>query len=210
LLKIYWRPFARALIAPRRTRPTPRPSTFSTSLSTFNFQSKIQVNYDSLNAKAGQLNNFGLIINPSQRGFLHFRQVKRASTYEWGRDFCPAIQAIHQKFPYNYIHTDARILEMLNLFANDDAVRNLLEAPSALPESALAVDLVAQLLNEREVYSDDDTIKQASAVLGDSGKSRHSRNNNRRTRRSGKAIAAGAAAGIDGAAVDAIVLAVRV
>jgi hypothetical protein len=46
--------------------------------------------------------------------------------------------------------------------------------------------------------------------LGDSGKSRHSRNNNRRTRRSGKAIAAGATAGIDGAAVDAIVLAVRV
>ena len=143
----------------------------------FNFQSKIQVNYDSLNAKAGQLKNFGLIINPSQRGFLLFRQVERASTYEWGRDFRPAIQAIRQKFPYNYVHTDASILEMLNLFAGADAVRNLSEAPHALPESALAVDLVAQLLNERDVYSDDDTVEQASAVSGDSGKSRRSRNN---------------------------------
>jgi hypothetical protein len=119
----------------------------------FNFQAKIQQNYDLLNAKAGQLKNLGIIISPSLRGFLLFRQVEKASTYEWGRDLCPAIQTIRQKYPYNHAHDDVSIGEMLQLFAGADAVRNLSEAPAALTESALAVDLVSQLLNERPVSS---------------------------------------------------------
>ena len=137
----------------------------------FNFQAKIQQNYDLLNAKAGQLKNLGIIISPSLRGFLLFCQVEKASTYEWGRDLRPAIQTIRQKYPYNHAHDDVSIGEMLQLFAGADAVRNLSEAPAALTESALAVDLVSQLLNERAVYSDDDSIEQASAVSADSRRS---------------------------------------
>jgi hypothetical protein len=68
---------------------------------------------------------------------------------------------------------------MLTLFAGADAVRNLAEAPTVIHESALAVDLVSQLLNERDVYSDDDsaTNEQASAATAESGDTRH---NNRR------------------------------
>ena len=36
----------------------------------FNFQSKIQVNYDSLNAKAGQLKHMGILLGPSIIGFI--------------------------------------------------------------------------------------------------------------------------------------------
>ena len=100
---------------------------------------------------------------------------------------------------------------MLNLFAGADAVPNLSDAPFALPESALAVDLVAQLLNERKVYSDDDTIKQASLPCrGTVGNQDVHATTTERTRGAGKAIAAGAPAGIDGAAVEAIILPVRV
>jgi hypothetical protein len=95
----------------------------------FNFQTKIQQNYDSLNAQAGQLNNLGIIINPSLRGFLLFCQVEKASTYEWGRDLCPAIQTIRQKYPHNHAHDDASILEMLQLFSGADDVCNLSKAP---------------------------------------------------------------------------------
>jgi hypothetical protein len=63
---------------------------------------------------------------------------------------------------------------MLQLFAGADAVRNLSEAPAALPESALAVDLISQLIHERDNYSDEESIEQASAVSADSAKSRHS------------------------------------
>jgi hypothetical protein len=59
---------------------------------------------------------------------------------------------------------------MLTLFASADAVRNLAEAPAAIHETALAVDLVSQLLNERDVYSDEDsaTNEQASAATAES------------------------------------------
>ena len=66
---------------------------------------------------------------------------------------------------------DASILEMLQLFAGANAVHNLSEAPAALPESALAVDLVSQLPNERDIYSDDESVEQASAVSADSRRS---------------------------------------
>ncbi len=116
----------------------------------------------------------GIIISPSMRGFLLYRQVEKASTYEWGRDLRPAIQTIRQKYAYNHSHTDASITEMLQLFAGADAVRNLSEAPAALPESALAVDLISQLIHERDNYSDEESIEQASAVSADSAKSRRS------------------------------------
>ena len=61
---------------------------------------------------------------------------------------------------------------MLSLFAGADAVHNLSEAPAALPESALAIDLIAQMLNERDIYSDEETIEQASAVSVNSGPGR--------------------------------------
>eukprot|EP00804_Cyclotella_cryptica_P030132 CCRYP_009545-RA/>CCRYP_009545-RA protein AED:0.64 eAED:0.35 QI:0/0/0/0.5/1/1/2/0/417 len=135
----------------------------------FNFQSKIQVNYDSLNAKAGQLKHMGILLGPSIIGFILLRQVKKASTYEWGRDLRPAIQTLRQKYPYNHTHDAASIAEMLTLFAGADAVRNLAEAPTVIHESALAVDLVSQLLNKRDVYSDDDstTNEQASAATAE-------------------------------------------
>jgi hypothetical protein len=159
-------------------RPT-NEDTFAKALQVFrtdfNFQSKIQTNYDSLNAKAGQLKHFGITIGPSILGFLLFRQVEQASTYEWGRDLRPAIQTIRQKYHYNHVHDTVSIAEMLSLFAGADAVRNLSQAPSKLPESALAVDLVAQLLGEHEVYSDDDTTEQASAASAESGTSRRPR-----------------------------------
>ncbi len=53
---------------------------------------------------------------------------------------------------YNHVHDAASITEMLKLFAGGDSVHNLSAAPASLPESALAVDLVSQSLNEREVY----------------------------------------------------------
>lgn len=159
-------------------RPT-NDDTFAKALqvfqTSFNFQSKIQTSYDSLNAKAGQLKHFGITIGPSILGFLLFRQVEQASTHEWGRDLRPAIQTIRQKYHYNHVHDAVSIAEMLSLFAGADAVRNLSQAPSKITESALAVDLVAQLLNEREVYSDDDTTEQASAASTESGTSRRSR-----------------------------------
>jgi hypothetical protein len=96
----------------------------------FNFQSKIQVNYDSLNAKAGQLKHMGILLGPSIIGFILLRQVEKASTYEWGRDLRPAIQTLCQKYPYNHTHDATSIAEMLTLFAGADAVRNLAESPS--------------------------------------------------------------------------------
>lgn len=160
----------------------------------FNFQSKIQVNYDSLNAKAGQLKHMGILLGPSIIGFILLRQVEKASTYEWGRDIRPAIQTLRQKYPYNHTHDAASIAEMLTLFAGADAVRNLAEAPTVIHESALAVDLVSQLLNKRDVYSDDDsaTNEQASAATAESGDTRHNnrkddgKHNRRERRDSGK------------------------
>eukprot|EP00804_Cyclotella_cryptica_P026368 CCRYP_007673-RA/>CCRYP_007673-RA protein AED:0.52 eAED:0.52 QI:0/0/0/0.5/1/1/2/0/639 len=131
----------------------------------FNFQSKIQVNYDSLNAKAGQLKHMGILLGPSIIGFILLRQVEKASTYKWGRDLRPAIQTLRQKYPYNHTHDAASIAEMLTLFAGADAVRNLVEAPTIIHESALAVDFVSQLLNERDVYSNNDSATNKQANL---------------------------------------------
>ena len=76
---------------------------------------------------------------------------------------------------------------MLTLFTGMDTVRNLAEAPTALPESALAVDLVSQMLHESELYTNDDsaTNEQASAATADSGYTRRTsrKDNERRDRR---------------------------
>ena len=139
----------------------------------FNFQSKVQTNFDTLNAQAGQLKHFGIILGPSITGFILFRQVEHASKYDWGRDFQPHIQTIRQKYPYNHIHDATSIADMLQLFAGADSVRNLSAAPATLPGSALAVDLVSQLLQERDVYdTDDEATEQASAVSAESSNTR--------------------------------------
>ena len=56
---------------------------------------------------------------------------------------------------------------MLSLFMGADAVHNLLEAPTAVAQSALAVTLVVQLLNGcngNYEIDNDATIEQASTA----------------------------------------------
>ena len=143
---------------------------------------KIQQNYDMLNAQAGKLKAVGIVVGQSILGALLFRQIDHAQKHEWGRDFRQAIQTIRAKYPYNHVHDTASISDMLLLFAGADAVRNLSEAPASLPESALAVDLVTQILQERDHGAHDDTSTEyASAVTSDSDSSAKTRRSRKKS-----------------------------
>ena len=152
----------------------------------FNFQHKVQQNYDTLNANAGKLKSVGIKVDPSFLGFLLLHQVELAQKHEWGRDFRSAIQTIRKQYPYNYVHDATSITDMLAEFAGTDAVRNLSEAPTTLPEQANAVDLVSQFLRgDADNYDTDDesktTYEQAAAVQSDSESSAETRRSRKRT-----------------------------
>lgn len=152
----------------------------------FNFQQKVQQNYDTMNANAGKLKSVGIQLNPSILGFLLLHNVERAQRHEWGRDFRTSIQTIRKKYPYNHIHDATSISDMLAEFAGADAVRNLAEAPSSLPEQANAVDLISQLLRgQDDTYETDDEsdphMERAAAVQSDSESSADTRRSRKRT-----------------------------
>jgi hypothetical protein len=92
----------------------------------FNFQHKVQQNYDTLNANTGKLISVGIKVDPSFLGFVLLHQVELAQKHEWGRDFCTAIQTIRKQYPNNYVHDATSTTDMLAEFAGADAVRNLL------------------------------------------------------------------------------------
>ena len=148
----------------------------------FNFQHKIQHNYDNMHATAGKLKSVGIVLEPSLLGLLLIHQVELAQKHEWGRDFRTAMQTIRKKYPYNHVHDSISINDMLAEFAGADAVRNLSEAPSSLPEQAAAVDLVSQLLRSDDYdIADDSSTEQAAAVHSDSESSAETRRSRKRT-----------------------------
>ena len=151
---------------------------------TFNFQQKIQTNYDALLATAGKLKAVGIIIPASIRGHILLHQLEQAQREEWGRDFRSCMQNLRKSYPYTHVHDDASIAAILHEVAGADAVRNLSEAPTSLPERAHAVNsLVSSILRSAAEYeTDDDTVtEQASAVASDSDSSAETRRSRRRT-----------------------------
>ena len=148
---------------------------------TFNFQHKVQQNYDNLHANAGKLKAVGITIEPSLLGFILIHQIELAQKHEWGRDFRTAIQTIRKTYPYNTVHDSTSINAMLAELAGADAVRNLSDAPANLPEHAAAVDLISQLLHGSAAdYADDSTVEQAAGVHSDSESSVDTRRSSRR------------------------------
>jgi hypothetical protein len=151
----------------------------------FNFQQKIQVNYDALLATAGKLKSVGIIVGPSIRGHILLHQLELAQREEWGRDFRSCMQTLRKSYPYTHVHDDASIAAILHEMAGADAVRNLSEAPTAITEHANAVNsLMSTILRQAEEYAtDDDTAtEQASAVTSDSESSADKRRSRRKTR----------------------------
>ena len=150
----------------------------------FNFQQKIQVNYDALLAKTGKLKAVGIIVPPSIRGHILMHQLEQAQRESWGRDFQSCMQNLRKSYPYTHVQDDASIAAILNEVAGADAVRNLSTAPTALPEHANAVNsLVSSILRSAKAYDTDDAsaIEQASAVTSDSESSAETRRSRRHT-----------------------------
>jgi hypothetical protein len=151
----------------------------------FNFQQKVQTGYDSLLATAGRLKAVGIIIPPSIRGHILLHQIEQAQKEDWGRDFRPCVQTLRKSYPYTYVHDDASIANMLAELAGADAVRNLAEAPTSLPERANAVSAVmSSILRNSEAFEtddDEDTTEYASAVASESDSSVETRRPRRKS-----------------------------
>jgi hypothetical protein len=69
--------------------------------------------------------------------------IETAVSEEYGRKFCPALQAIRRQYPYNHVHDASSLSNMLTKLFGADAVSKLKDAP--LPTQRAANVVTKQL-----------------------------------------------------------------
>ena len=151
----------------------------------FDFRKKVGVNVEMLKAKAAKVQSYGIKIDTALIVLTIFANVERAVTYEWAREFRPAMQVIRSKYNYDYTHDDTSLADILQQLAAADSVRNLKEAPEPEKGAAYAVQeqmtLLQQMMQDSMDFEEDEA---AMAVQSDSDSSIEPRRRKKSTKQS--------------------------
>ena len=131
---------------------------------TFNFQKKVGANMELLRAKVGSMQSYGITIDKTQLSLILLANIKTAASEDYGREFCPALQTIRRKYPYNHVHTAASLLDMLTKLAGANTVRKLKDAPAPTQGVAHAVNKQLKSLSKLFRTPSDSEDESASEV----------------------------------------------
>ena len=80
-------------------------------------------------AQAAHMQSYGIAVGADHLALIILSNLDQAAREEWGRDFRIPLQAIRKKIPYDHVHDDASIANMMGLLAGADAVCKLTNTP---------------------------------------------------------------------------------
>ena len=104
------------------------------------------------------MQSYGIAVGADHLALITLSNLDRAAREEWGSDFRTPLQAIRKKFPYDHMHDDASIADMMGRLSGADAVRKLNDAPRKTNGKANAVTdgvgYLTRLLHDTTVKSD--------------------------------------------------------
>jgi hypothetical protein len=96
----------------------------------FDFCKKVSVNMELTQLNAAQMPTYGIVIGIPQLMLTLLANIKTATTFNYGREFCLAMNAIRKKYTYNHVHYAAMLQFILKELAGADGVRVLKDAPA--------------------------------------------------------------------------------
>ena len=96
----------------------------------FNMQDKVEINVERLRTKLGKAKSYGINLDETIVALVIVHNITYAQNEPWGNEFRTVLQAIRQKYAYNYVHTEASVKDILGMLAPVDAVRNMSAAPA--------------------------------------------------------------------------------
>jgi hypothetical protein len=71
---------------------------------TFDLCKKVSINMELMQSNAAQMARYGLVIGIPQLTLMLLANIKMATKFNYGRQFCSAIHAICKKYTYNHVH----------------------------------------------------------------------------------------------------------
>jgi hypothetical protein len=123
-------------------------------------------------AKVARIHSYGITVDDTQLAIILLANVELAASEDYGCEFCPAIQAIRHKYPYNHTHNATSIQAILIECAGTDAIQKLNEAPAHHLGSAHAVSdqvsYLTKLLQDQTYGEGNAPDESAAAVQSDS------------------------------------------
>ena len=109
-----------------------------------------------MRAQATHMQSYDIAVRVDHLALIILYNLDRAAREEWGSNFRTPLQAIRQKFPYNHVHDDTSIADMMGLLAGADAVRKLTNAPHKTNGNAVTegIGYLTNLLHDNAVESE--------------------------------------------------------
>ena len=111
-----------------------------------------------MRVQAARMQSNDIAMGADHLALIILSKLDRSAREEWGSGFCTPLQAIRKKIPYNHVHNDTSITDMMGRLAGADAVRKKTDAPHKTKGNANAVTdsvgYLTSLLHNTTVESD--------------------------------------------------------
>jgi hypothetical protein len=139
---------------------------------TFDFCKKISVNMELMQSNAAQMATYYIVIGIPQLTLTLLANIKTATKFDYGRNFCSAMHAIRKKYTYNHVHNATSLQTILTELTDADGVRALKDAPAPNAGTVHSVANSVSLLNTMvNGNTDSEYTKSAYGASSNSGSS---------------------------------------
>jgi hypothetical protein len=120
----------------------------------FDFCKKVSVNTKLMQLNVARMATYGIIIGIPQLMLTLLANIKMATKFDYGREFCLAMHAICKKYTYNHVHGATLLQIILKELAGSDGIQVLKDALALGTET---MHLVAKLVSFLQAMMGEDT-----------------------------------------------------
>jgi hypothetical protein len=139
----------------------------------FDFCKKVSVNMELMQLNAAQMAMYGIIIGIPHLMLTLLANIKMATKFDYGREFCSAMHAICKKYTYNHTHDTTLLQFILKELAGANGIWVLKDAP---PPGTGTTHLVTKPVSYLQAMMGEDTnsayTKSAHGMSSDSDSSK--------------------------------------
>ena len=134
----------------------------------FDFCKKVSIKMELMQSNVAQMAMYGIVIGIPQLMLTLLANIETATKSNYGREFCTAMHAIRNKYPYNHVHDATLLQTILTELVGADGVRALKDAPAPNAGTAHAVANSVTFLNSMMLNSNTNSEYTKSAYRASS------------------------------------------